>query len=757
VQRIEDGIVKMRTAGIAIRTLVVAAVTITSAVGQEANKERNAYFGQTHQHTSWSPDAYIFGNTVTGPEQAYQYSIGLPIKHPAGYMVQIRTPLDFEGVTDHAEYVGVMRLANDPSSPVSKLPIAQKLQIHSQAQATEVFQWLAKSLGSGEPIKELLSPDITNNIWKQTIAAADKYNKPGKFTAFVSYEWTSMPNNQNMHRNVFFRDSTHVPVAPYTAIDSQHPEDLWAWMDTQRKAGNEVLCISHNANLSNGQMFPLEVDSKGRPIDAAWAAERLNNEVLTEIKQVKGTSETTPELSPNDEFASFELMNYLIGLDNSKSNPHGSYAREAYRNGLTMQDTRGYNPYKFGFVGAGDSHNTATAYSQSNYFGDHAMVDPTPEARLSGKVVSGMTIIETGTSGLGGVWAEENTRASIFDAMKRKETFGTSGVHIKVRLFGGWEYSPDVLSNKDWVKTGYAKGVPMGGDLPTRKGAAPTFIVWAVKDPADGNLDRIQIIKGWSKSGQSFEKVYDVVWSGDRKPDPASGKVPAVGNTVDVKNASYTNTIGAVELKKVWTDPDFDPKLNAFYYARVIQIPTPRWSTFDAKKLGVAPPTTVPSSIQERAWTSPIWYAPEKQDARQGKQGVTVADLQRKGAVALNNTQLNDLLVGKSVWTRNTVTGGRYESVYENDGHVLITHIGKNAITETEDSELPTAYSIKNGKVVSSTGNTAFELTFYKMGDGYYAARSDEFGYANYQVTVARSGNLAALRKGEAKEHGTGN
>jgi hydrogenase/urease accessory protein HupE len=399
-----------------------------------------------------------------------------------------------------------------------------------------------------------------------------------------------MPNNQNMHRNVFFRDSVHVPIAPYSAIDSQHPEDLWAWMDAQRKAGNEVLAISHNANLSNGLMFPMEVDSKGRPIDAAWAADRMTNEPLTEIKQVKGTSETTPELSPTDEFAGFELMNYLIGLDNSHSKPHGSYAREAYRNGLSMQDTRGYNPYKFGFVGAGDSHNTATAYTQSNYFGDHGLTDGTPEARLAGKVMSGMTIIQTGTSGLAGVWAEENTRASIFDAMKRKETFGTSGVRIKVRMFGGWGYAPDDLNSKDWVKTGYAKGVPMGGDLPASKGQAPTFIVWAVKDPKDGNLDRIQIIKGWSKSGQSFEKIYDVVWSDNRQPDPQTGKLPPVGNTVDVKNASYTNTIGAVVLKKVWTDPEFDPKLNAFYYARVIQIPTPRWSTYDAKKLGVAPP-----------------------------------------------------------------------------------------------------------------------------------------------------------------------
>jgi hypothetical protein len=754
VHRIEDGIVKMRIAGIAIRRLaLVAAVTITSALAQEANPERNAYFGQTHQHTSWSPDAYIFGNTVTGPEEAYQYSIGLPIKHPAGYMVQIRTPLDFEGVTDHAEYVGVMRLANDPSSSVSKLPIAKKLQIHNQTQANEVFQWLAKSLGSGEPIKELLSPDITNNIWKQTIAAADKYNKPGKFTAFVSYEWTSMPNNQNMHRNVFFRDSVHVPLAPYTSIDSQHPEDLWAWMDAQRKAGNELLCISHNANISNGLMFPIDVDSKGHPLDAAWAAERLNNEVLTEIKQVKGTSETTPELSPTDEFASFELMNYLIGLDNSHSNPHGSYAREAYMNGLVMQDTRGYNPYKFGFVGAGDSHNTATAYSQSNFFGDHAMVDPTPEIRLSGKVVSGMTIIQTGTSGLGGVWAEENTRASIFDAMKRKETFGTSGVRIKVRLFGGWEYSPDVLSSKDWVKTGYAKGVPMGGDLPAKTGSAPTFIVWAVKDPKDGNLDRIQIIKGWSKSGQSFEKIYDVVWSGDRKPDPQTGKVPPVGNTVDTKDASWTNTIGAVELKKVWTDPDFDPKLNAFYYARVIQIPTPRWSTYDAKKLGVPPPTTVPSSIQERAWTSPIWYTPGKQDARRSdSQGVTVAELQQKGGVALNDAELNVLLVGRSVRMRNSVTGGQYEGVYEKNSHRLIMYVHKNAIPETEVGKLSATYSIQNGKVVSTIGDTPFGLTFYKMGDTYYAARSNEFGYANYQIMANSPGSPIALHKGEAKE-----
>ncbi len=736
-----------------------SAQSAPAAAMPKPNPDREAYFGQTHLHTSWSPDAYIFGNRLTGPAEAYQYAIGQPIKHPAGYEVQIRTPLDFQGVTDHAEYVGVMRLANDPSSSISKLPIAQKLQVKTEADATRVFQWLAASLGKNEPINELLSPEIKDTIWKQTIAIADEYNKPGKFTAFVSYEWTSMPDNRNQHRNIFFRDSKHVPLAPYSSIDSQHPEDLWAWMDAQRKQGNELLAISHNANLSDGLMFPMDVDSKGRPIDAAWAAERLKNEPLTEIKQVKGTSETTPGLSPTDEFASFELMNYLIGLDNSKSNPHGSYAREAFKNGLAMQDTRGYNPYRFGFLGAGDAHNTATSYSQSNYFGDHAMIDATPKERLSGKVVAGMTVLETGTSGLGGVWAEENTRASIFDAMKRKETFGTSGVRIRVRLFGGWSYPNDVLEKKDWVKIGYAQGVPMGGDLPAKMGSEPPrFIVWAVKDPIDGNLDRIQIIKGWSKNGQTFEKVYDVVWAGDRKPDPTTGKVPAVGNTVDIKNASYTNTIGTTELKKVWKDPDFDPKLNAFYYARVIQIPTPRWSTYDAKKLGVPPPTTVPPTIQERAWTSPIWYTPSAQagasEDRQDR-GMTVAKITAKGGMLLNDAELNALFVGKTIGVRNTVTGERFTLQYERNGHYLVQpSTGTKAEQTSEFGDLMSnaqhepalRYSIQNDKILTKVGDTAFQLAVYKQGDRYFAAGGTEFGYANYEIIPAEIKRVETAR-----------
>ena len=373
-----------------------------------SNPDRDVFFGQTHTHTSWSMDAYLIGNHITTPEDAYKYSMGLPVKHPAGFDVQLKgRPLDFQGVTDHSEYAGVFALANDPTSDLSKLPIAKKLKADTPEQFNALFQWIAGSLAKREPIKELLDPAVAGSVWKKNNDIADKYYKPGKFTTFAAYEWTAAPDFQNMHRNVFFRDSKNVPVLPYTAIDSVNPEDLWTWMDAQRKAGNELLAISHNANLSNGIMFPLDVDSKGRPIDAAWAQQRINNEPLTEIQQIKGASETHPGLSPNDEFANFEIMNFLIGVENSTSKLNGSYIREAYQNGLAMQVKRGYNPYKMGVVGASDSHNTVVAYSQADNFGSHGMVDQGPKERLAGKVESGMEILKTGLSGtrrsLGGV------------------------------------------------------------------------------------------------------------------------------------------------------------------------------------------------------------------------------------------------------------------------------------------------------------------------------------------------------------------
>ena len=708
----------------------------------EQNPEREAYFGETHIHTSWSFDAYIFGNTKAGPEDAYKFALGQTITHPGGYPIKITRPLDFMAVTDHAEYVGVIPQANDPNSSLSKLPIAEQLKVRSKEDMQRVYLLLGTSMIKSEPIKELVSPEVAGDIWKQMVAIADKYYQPGKFTTFAAYEWTSTPDNRNMHRNIIFKDSKKVPEVPFSSLDSNHPEDLWNWMETQRKAGNDLLAISHNANLSDGIMFPLEVDSKGRPIDAAWAHERVNNEPLTEIHQLKGTSETHPLLSPNDEFADYELLTYLLGGAERTPKIHGSYIREAWQNGLAMQDSREYNPYKMGVVGASDSHNTAASYSQSDYFGGHASQDATPELRVSGKIELGLNMGLISTGGLGGVWAEENTRESIFAAMQRKETFGTSGVRIKVRLFGGWDFRPDVLNQKDWVKNGYADGVAMGGDLPKKAGKEPTFIVWAVKDPDDGNLDRIQIIKGWTKSGQIFEKIYDVAWSGNRKPDPVTGKLPPVGNTVDVKNASYTNTIGDVELKKVWKDPDFDPSLHAFYYARVLQIPTPRWTTYDAKKLGVPPPNWVAATVQERAWTSPIWYSPSEEAGRGEKKGMTVAELQSKGAVALDDAQLTALIVGKTVTVRNRVTGDRFDILYGKDGRRIITSVnGKQPEPgEVWDVEhggamgSPAEYEIGGGRLVTTLDMTPFAVTVYKLGDKYVAARSNEFGYANYEV-----------------------
>ena len=703
-----------------------------------SNPDRDCFFGQTHSHTSWSVDAYLIGNHITTPEDAYKYSLGMPVKHPAGFEVQLKgRPLDFHGVTDHSEYVGVIAMANDPTSEIGKSPIAKRLQAKTPAEFNAVFQWIAGSLAKNEPIKELVSPEIAGTVWKKNIEIADKYNQPGKFTAFVSYEWTSAPNHRNMHRNVFFRDSVHVPAMPFTSIDSQHPEDLWAWLEAQRKIGNEAFSISHNANLSDGIMFPLEVDNKGRPIDAAWAQARINNEPLTEIHQVKGTSETNPGLSPNDEFANYEIMSFLIGVDNSTSKLNGSYIREAYQNGLAMQVKRGYNPYKMGVVGASDSHNTVIPYSQANNFGQHGFADATPKARLAGAVESGMAVLKTSVAGLGGVWAESNTRASLFDAMRRKEVFGTSGVRIKVRLFGGWDFKETVFEQNDWVKAGYKDGVPMGADLPAKKGKEPTFIVWATKDPDDANLDRIQIVKGWTKDGQIFEKIYDVAWSGDRKLDPKTHRVPAVGNTVDIKTATYQNTIGSIELKKVWKDPEFDPKLHAFYYVRVLQIPTPRWSTYDAAKEGVAPPAGVAATVQERAWTSPIWYTP----AKEGAEGTTVDELKQNGAVALDDAQLKELVVGNTLAIRNTVTGQRFEITYDADGRRLITNLS----TQTRDldqvgdllfaaAKSPAEYAINNGRLATNIGETLFDLVVFKSGNKYIAARSSEFGYANYEV-----------------------
>jgi hypothetical protein len=724
---------------------VLAATGIATGLPARAepNPLRHAYYGETHVHTSWSFDAFIFGNHVTSPADAYKYAKGEPIKHPMGYDIKITTPLDWMGVTDHSEYVGTVRLANAPGSAISKLPIAQKLVVHDAADIQRIYLFLGTSMIENKPIAELISPDVAGTVWKENVAMADRANQPGRFTAFCSYEWTSTPNNRNLHRNVFFRDCAKVPEMPFSSLTSQDPSDLWAWMDAQRKAGNDLLAISHNANLSDGHMYPIDLDEKGRPIDAAWAASRDRNERLTEIKQIKGQSETHPLLSPNDEFASYELFNYLLGDPQGRiPTIPGSFARQGLKDGLAMQGARGYNPYKMGFVGGSDSHNTGVPYRQQNFYGGHGMNDGSAKERMAGRLFAGLDVRLENPAGLTGIWAEENTRASLFDAMQRRETFATSGPHLQVRFFGGWDYAHDAARQKDWVKVGYAKGVPMGADLPPAKGKAPSFVVWAVKDPTSGNLDRIQIVKGWARSGQSLEKVYDVAWAGNRKRDALSGEVPPIGSTVDVAKATYTNTIGAVQLATTWTDPDFDPSIDAFYYARVLEIPTPRWTTIQAKELGIAPPDVVPATVQERAWSSPIWYTPSAEARRAVKPDVTVAELEQKGAKELDDEALKELIIGKSTWVRNDVTGGKFVVHWSQTGQRQISNVDGKVPQPSEVGDLlrgsyagePSAYHIESGFIVTMFGNAPFTLAVYKLGDEYYAARSNEFGYANYRL-----------------------
>src|SRR5208337_1481262 len=384
----------------------------------EKNPDRNAYFGEEHIHTSWSVDAWLMGNRLTGPDDAYKYAQGQAIKHPLGYDIKIDTPMDFMGVTDHSEYVGISKEANTPGSAISKIPEAQGLILkdpNNQADVQKVFNYLL-TLMSAPPVKAFMSPAVAGSVWKDNVRIADENNHPGKFTAFCSYEWTSQANNVNLHRNVFFRDCAKVPEQPYSAMDSWHPEDLWKWMDAQRKAGNELLAISHNANLSDGWMYPVDVDSYGRPIDAAWAASRDRNERLVEIKQIKGQSETHPFLSPTDEFANYEIIEVLLGLPEENGRVDriaGSYARQALKDGITMQDVLGYNPYKFGFEGASDSHNSASPYRQNNYYGGHASIDGTIQTRMGGHDFTGADVRILNPGGLTGVWAEENTRASL--------------------------------------------------------------------------------------------------------------------------------------------------------------------------------------------------------------------------------------------------------------------------------------------------------------------------------------------------------
>jgi len=565
--------------------------------------DRKPLFGETHIHTAYSFDAYLF-NTRATPDDAYNFAKGKPLKHPLGKTYQLKRPLDFMAVTDHGFFMGSMMKMSDESHRLSKHPLAKIVNDPDPKVRTSAFGAVISGNLDGKPINiaALVDRGVQQDTWERVVASANRHNDPGRFTAFIGYEWTSGTNGVNLHRNVIFKGDS-APL-PFTRIDSQDPEDLWTWMDEIRAEGYEALAIPHNSNKSDGFMFERET-SKDTPFTKEYADQRNRNEPLVEVTQVKGTSETHPILSPNDEFAGFEIDGMRVASSIKITKFAGGYVRDAYRTGLEFQDTNGFNPYRFGLIGSSDSHTGIVPVNEYDYSGKLGTGDGSPEVRIN----MPRTRMDFGASGLAGVWAEENTRESIYDALRRKETWGTSGPRITVRFFGGFHMKDVTPGGEDWVRAGYSNGVSMGGELKAAAAnGAPTFAVWAIKDPESAHLDRIQIVKGWSEGGTSQEKVYDVVWSDGRVKDPATGKLPAVGNTVDLKTATYTNTIGAVELMGLWTDPDFDADLNAFYYVRVLEIPTPRWNLYDEVELGKPFPSDLARTIQERAFTSPIWY-----------------------------------------------------------------------------------------------------------------------------------------------------
>jgi hypothetical protein len=573
----------------------------------KSNPLKNVYFGEQHLHTSNSPDAFAAGSRQSW-DDTFRYGRGEEVKlHTTTTANKIKrgTPYDFMAITDHAEYFAVMPRMIDPKDPLSKSKLAKRLQTQDPTAVEDILHDILTS--TGRP--ELISPELLEDNWKRYVKTANKYNDPGKFTTLIAFEWTSIPNGRNMHRNVFFRNDTG-PQAPYSSFDSYYPEDLWTYLETQRNVGNETFAIPHNGNVSDGWMYSINKFLAG-PMDARYAKRQQLNEPLTEIIQTKGSSDTHPAMSPNDEFANFELFPNLINIGQPSQIKYG-YVRQGLVQGMILEETLGSNPYKMGIVSGADSHSGYSNNEEFNFHGSHGALEDTPQKRLNpAPDAAGDMPSRLGSAGATAVWADENTRPAIFDAMKAKETYGTSGTLIRLRFFGGWDYPKGLDNDKNFVEKAYKGGVPMGRDLPKKAGKAPTFAVWALKDPDSGNLDRVQIIKGFvNKWGRTDEKVYDVVWSDNRKPDAKTGKLPSVGNTVDVKKATYTNDIGDSQLSAVWTDPDFDPKQRALYYVRVLEIPTPRWSTYDSVKSGLPIPEGIPASIQERAWSSPIWYTP---------------------------------------------------------------------------------------------------------------------------------------------------
>ena len=612
-----------------------------------ANPLRNAYFGDLHVHSRYSFDAFIFG-TVATPDEAYRFARGESLAHPSGFEMQLPDPLDFYAVTDHAMFLGMLPAMSDPTTEISKTEFAQPFAAAKTAEERGAAFGAIRPYLSPETHAEVLDKDIVRSAWAEIVASANRNNDPGNFTTFVAYEYTSGPSSQNLHRNVVFRGDG-APDIPFSRLDSMNPEELWQWMDRARADGYEALAIPHNSNGSNGQMFkPAYYDDA--PFDAAYADLRMRNEPLVEITQVKGNSETHPLLSPNDEWANFEIMPFRIAT-RIISNVSGSYAREALIRGIQFEAEQGFNPFKFGIVGASDTHNASYAGDESEFYSKVGVLDGTAERRgaipltpvpgegpldvrpcpetvptaIAGESTEPAPQIWCGedaerfretyytywsASGLTGAWAQENTRESIYDAFRRKETFGTSGPRIRVRFFGGYDLADVAADAPDMVERADAGGVAMGGDLEGSAEGAPTFLVWAARDARGAPLQRAQIVKGWVEDGATREQVFDVACSDGGAVDPETHRCPDNGATVNLADCSISEDVGAAQLAASWQDPTFDSAQRALYYVRVLENPTCRWSTWDALKAGVSPRPDLPATLQERAWSSPIWYSP---------------------------------------------------------------------------------------------------------------------------------------------------
>jgi len=574
-----------------------------------SNPLRNAYFGETHMHTSYSLDAYLGGTRLT-PSDAYLFAKG-EVVTVNGKPYQRRRPLDFTGVTDHAEYLGEMYSTLVEGAPGHDQELL--VELRGLTDINERRKWFMKYVVSSNRSSTPQHPpffageETVRSAWQIAIEAAEKHNDPGNFTAFVAFEWSGAPKGGNLHRNVIYRDA-HVPEMPVSYIDINREDGLWEWMREMENMGMKALAIPHNSNASKGMMFP-DVKANGDPIDLEYARTRQHFEPLIETLQVKGGSEVHRKFWPADEFADFENAD-SIQNSSGRTFHKKDFIREGLKIGLKFEQQLGVNPFKLGMIGGTDSHNgTPGAVAEDMFQGQHGMEDGTVEARRTGSVSGWIDGKDLSIGSLAGIWAQENTRASLWDAMKRRETYATSGPRIRVRFFGGVDLPTNPENVKVLAEQGYELGVPMGGDLGSI-GAAPTFTVHAMKDPDGANLDRIQIIKGWvDKDGETHEVIIEAAWSGDRQRDK-DGKLPPVGNTVDLKTALYTNTIGAATLSGSWTDDLFNPEQNAFYYARVLEIPTPRWTTYDAVRHGLPLLENVQATIQERAWTSSIWYSP---------------------------------------------------------------------------------------------------------------------------------------------------